>query len=325
MSASRLETLGTCPRKYFFARALEITPPSDCEVDPDRWLTASDIGSVLHNLFEEFLRELLAVNETPDPARHSHRLQEMLEAKIAEEVQRIPIHNAEAYRRQREELIETCEIFLQKEHEYRTVRGAETWIMEASLGSLKHSQPHAATELDTDQPMVIQLESGRAVHLCGRIDRIDRINSLGQNSNAEYLIWDYKTGSAWGYELADPIRQGRKLQSLLYVRMLAARLAQLGQDPASVQGFGYFFPGPRTEGLRYEWSASQLSAGNNVLEAMLDLLAAGTFIATNEDKDCGFCDYQQVCGPAKQLVQISKLKTGTAENVQLAAWRRLRT
>ena len=322
MSPSRLETLGTCPRKYFFARALGIAPPDTWEVDADRWLTALDIGTLLHELFEEFLRELQLADQTPDPKLHARRLTELLEAKIAQMVERVPVHNPEAFHRQRDELLETCEIFLQKEHEYAQQRQAKTWIMEASLGSLAHSQPHASTEIDTDQPIVIELSNGRQLVLCGRIDRIDR---AGPTNHPEHFIWDYKTGGSWGYDQADAIQQGRKLQPLLYTRMLAARFAQLGRNPQSVRSFGYFFPSPRTDGLRLEWTVQDLAPGNAVLESMLDLLSAGTFIATNSKEDCNFCDYQNVCGQAEALVAISNLKTETIENTQLNAWRELRS
>ena len=321
MSPSRLETLGSCPRKFFFARALGIVPPDEWQVDTDRWLTAMDMGTLLHDLFEEFLRELQARGETPDPQMHSHRLNELLEAKIADTLVRIPSHNPEAFRRQHDDLLDFCEIFLQKEHDYARQRDARPWVMEASLGSLAHSQHRPPTELDTDQPIVIPLRSGRTLQLCGRIDRIDR---LGDDHQPRYLIWDYKTGSNFGFDQGNAIQQGRKLQPLLYVRMLAARFAALGRDPRSIAGFGYFFPSPRCEGLRYEWTVDQLLEGERDLELMLDLLSAGTFIATTEKSDCGYCDYQRVCGSAEQLVTISNWKTENPDNKQLSAWRSLR-
>lgn len=321
MSPSRLELLGTCPRKYFFARALAIFPPDEWSIDTDRWLSPIEIGNLLHELFEDFLRELQTADEMPEPSRHAMRLQEMLQTKITEAAQLTPVRNPEAFERQRDELVEFCEIFLQKENEYARQRDAKTWIMEASLGSLTHQNQHAQTEIDTDQPIALELTRDRKLHLCGRIDRIDR---LGSGTSARYLIWDYKTGSNWGFDQGDALQQGRKLQPLLYARMLAARLAQLGHNPQAVQGFGYFFPSPRCEGLRYEWSMKELLEGNAVLESMLDLLETGTFIATNNEADCGYCDYEHVCGRADQLVSISQLKSDS-DNPQLTAWRTLRS
>ncbi len=99
-------------------------------------------------------------------------------------------------------------------------------------------------KIDTDQPVEIELTGGRKLHLCGRIDRIDQISRV---SPPAYVIWDYKTGSDWSYDQADAIGQGRKLQPLLYWRMLATRFEQLGRNPKAIAGFGYFFPSPRSE------------------------------------------------------------------------------
>lgn len=321
MSPSRLEMLGTCPRKYFFARALGIAPPGQWNIDEHRWLSALEVGNLLHEMFEQFLRELQITEQIPDPSLHTKRLTELLEAKIAEHVQRVPVHNPEAFKRQHDELLDYCEIFLQKEHQYALKRGAKTWIMEASLGSFTHRQQHATTEIDSEEPIVVELSHERKLHLCGRIDRIDR---LGEATAPRHVIWDYKTGSDFGFDQANAIQQGRKLQPLLYTRMLAARFAQLGLNPDSIDGFGYFFPSPRCEGLRYEWTASELQAGDPVLESLLDLLSSGTFIATNNKTDCGYCDYQSVCGPAEELVRISNLKSSDPDNEQLEAWRKLR-
>ncbi len=65
-SPSRLEVLGTCPRRYFFQRTLGIRPPDECSIDPDRWLSPLDFGSLLHGLLEDVVRHTL--NSTPHAA-----------------------------------------------------------------------------------------------------------------------------------------------------------------------------------------------------------------------------------------------------------------
>ena len=55
---SRLETFGACPRKFFFRYGLGIYPPVEHVVDHDQWLDALQLGSLLHEVFEGFLREL---------------------------------------------------------------------------------------------------------------------------------------------------------------------------------------------------------------------------------------------------------------------------
>ncbi len=146
MSPSRLEVLGTCPRKYFFARALGITAPEEFQVESHRWLTALDIGTLLHNVFERFLTELREHGQTLHANTQTAPLMRYLEEEIAKVAQRIPIPNAESYERQCGELREMCEIFLEKEAEYAHARQAEPWLMEVSLGASSQPDEHRPTE-----------------------------------------------------------------------------------------------------------------------------------------------------------------------------------
>ncbi|MCC6509731.1 MAG: PD-(D/E)XK nuclease family protein [Pirellulaceae bacterium] len=330
VSASRLETLGTCPRKYFFQRALGIRAPDLWERETNAWLSPLQLGSLIHELFEEFLLDLTARDLVPNVARDSQPLQSRLDELLRKWAQQIPVHSQDAFDRRRNELMDTCEIFLMKEQEYCQQRQARPWIVEASLGSprkdrsIQTANPvinQATNPLDCDTPIELALTDGRALRLAGRIDRIDRLLITGSE---RYVIWDYKSGSNFGYSQSDPFAQGRKLQPFLYVGMLRHRFEQLDRDPDAVEGFGYFFPSPRCEGLRLEWSTVQLSRGEEIIRQLCDLLTSGTFIATNKKEDCGFCDYAPVCGPPEDLVVISEMKAQAPGNPTLDAWRSLR-
>ncbi len=89
-------------------------------------------------------------------------------------------------------------------------------------------------------------------------------------------------------------------------------------------GLVTFFPTTKTEGLRIEWRASELMHGDRIVSSLLDLLVAGTFIATDNKNDCSMCDYTQVCGAPEQLVRITKKKMAAQCNEHLSAWRQLR-
>ena len=53
-------------------------------------------------------------------------------------------------------------------------------------------------------------EAGQALNFEARIDRVDR---CGKN---EYEVWDYKTGSKWGFRDEGYLNRGRHLQHALY-------------------------------------------------------------------------------------------------------------
>jgi hypothetical protein len=56
-SASALEALGACPRRYFYRYVLGLEPGEDRARDPARWLTPAQRGSLLHRVYERTLRE----------------------------------------------------------------------------------------------------------------------------------------------------------------------------------------------------------------------------------------------------------------------------
>ena len=57
VSATALETLGTCPLRYLFRYGLRVRPPDDPTYEPDRWLDPRERGTLLHRVFERALRE----------------------------------------------------------------------------------------------------------------------------------------------------------------------------------------------------------------------------------------------------------------------------
>ncbi|HIM28145.1 MAG TPA: PD-(D/E)XK nuclease family protein [Planctomycetes bacterium] len=317
VSPSRLETFGVCPRKFFFRYGLGIASPEEHVVDSEQWLDALTLGSLIHEVFEEFLRGLTSTNRIPDLSNDLPDLQALLHRKVAGLRDVIPIPNQDAYQRQLQRLEKTCEIFLRHEETHCRATGAVPWIFEASVGLGEDP----SSVVDLAEPVPLRLSDGRVLQVGGRIDRIDRI---GDPDSLQFAIWDYKSGSSWGFDASDPMKQGRKLQPFLYVGMLRHRLdATFGTD-ARVGYFGYFFPSPRTEGLRLQWTTAELASGDAVLRHVCDAIAAGAFPATTERTDCGFCDYLPICGDPFQIASNSLLLLQTSTDKKLDPLRRLR-
>lgn len=310
LSASRLETFGTCPRRYFFKYGLKVFPPDQCDVDPDRWLDALQFGSLVHEVFEEFLRGHTEKDLLPNYDRDRSTLLEILQSKIEAQLMQLPARNQDAYLRECQELKEICDIFLHEEETYCKNHNAKPWILEASIGLKEQTR----NSVDCPDPIELRLSDGRLLHMGGRIDRIDRLMIHGSE---RYAIWDYKSGSAWGFDETDPFQGGRKLQPFLYLGMLRHRISKIGGQRDSVASFGYFFPSPKTEGRRIQWTHSDLRDGDAVLRNIYDLIQRGAFIATNEPNDCAYCDYQSICGEAKQVTQQAKSKALDQSNRKL--------
>ncbi len=317
-SASRLETFGTCPRRYFFKYGLGVWPPDECVVDGERWLGALQFGNLVHELFEDFLRGHTQSELLPNLSRDLGPLRDLLNNKIERLQSEIPIPNQDAFQRQRRLLESVCEIFLRKEQEYCETYKARPWILEASCGL--DNEPR--TELDCREPIELDLNDGRVIRMGGRIDRVDRLLVDGSE---RYAIWDYKSGSDFGFSQENPFQFGRKLQPFLYVGMLRHRIAAMGGARDSVASFGYFFPSPRTEGLKLQWTSGELKRGDEILRQICDLIKEGLFVSTTDPSDCKYCDYRTVCR-SPEFVAAESLRKATepCNQATLEPWIALR-
>ena len=137
-------------------------------------------------------------------------------------------------------------------------------------------------------------------------------------------MWDYKSGSAWKYDEADPFRQGRVIQPTLYIAMVAHRLRAEVSSKAKVAHFGFFFPGVKERGRRIEWDVAQLAGGKKVLGHLVSIIRQGLFIATDNKDDCKYCNYGSICGDPAVVAAASVRKLAQAENEALQPIRELR-
>jgi ATP-dependent helicase/nuclease subunit B len=295
LAASALETAGRCPLAFFFRSALGLYPLEEMADDLDRWLDPAQFGLLLHEVFRSFLAELAAADQRPQFDRDNQRLAAILQKAVTQWRSAAPPPNETAFRTQYWRLVRTAKIFLQAEEEF--CKTSRPRFFEVSLG-LEHAAE--GSPLDDPSAVLTGLPSGAEIRAKGRIDRVDEIGAH------QYAVWDYKIGSAYGYDRADPFRQGRRIQNALYVRMIEAALRAKVDPRAVVETFGYFFPGIRAHGLRVAWDAAELAAGGETLERLCALIAEGAFLATNKEEDCAFCDYRSICGDVKIVTSQSQ-------------------
>jgi ATP-dependent helicase/nuclease subunit B len=214
-------------------------------------------------------------------------------------------------------LRQAARVFLIEEDRYCAEGRGTPVYLESSFGLKEKGDG----PLDTTEPIPVKLADGSEIRVCGRVDRIDRI---GKGATDTYAVWDYKSGSAWKYDEADPFRQGRVIQPTLYIAMVAHRLRAEASSKAKVARFGFFFPGARERGRRIEWDTAQLSEGKKVLGHLVDVVRQGVFLATDNKDDCKYCRYDAVCGDAVAVAASSAQKLGNAKNQILKPIRELR-
>ena len=313
LSASGLETIGRCPLAFFFRNGLEIRLPDALEIDPDRWIDAAQFGSLMHDVFRRFMDELTSAGQRPQFERDHHRLAQILHEVVEQWRQDVPPPNEHAYRMQYWQLVRTSRIFLQEEEEF--CQASQPRFFEAAVGldSVAGGSP-----LDDKEPATVSLPNGELIRARGRIDRVD------ETDVSRYSVWDYKLGSGYGYDQKDPFRQGRRVQSVLYLRMIEAALRKRLDPQAIVERFGYFLPGIRAHGRRVDWDAGALAAGMAILTRLCASVENGAFVATNEKDDCRHCEYASICRDVNRVTSQSQGLLDRDDLVPLAHFRELR-
>jgi ATP-dependent helicase/nuclease subunit B len=322
VSASKLETLGACPLRYFFRHVLEIEPPEELVIDPQAWLDPLSHGSLLHEVFESFFKERSDPSAPLDLAQEGERMMGILDDHIKEYAERIPPPSDAVFLREVSRLKRTAQIFLSEEIEYQQETSNQPLFFEVSVG-LEPSG--TGTALDSRDPVEVKLPEGGSLRVRGRIDRVDRV--AGPNPN-EFLIWDYKTGSTWKYtQEPRPFWEGRVVQHALYLSVMTSLLKARAKDyrGARADRFGYFFPSEKANGERIEFTAAELKDGGGILARLAKIAASGAFVATNNhEKDCRHCDYQTICGDVVALTAATDRKLLEPSNVILAPFAELR-
>lgn len=285
LSATALESYAECPRAYFFSHVLGISPPEELSFEPGRWLDALQRGSLLHDFYCRFLIELKEKKEKRDPVKHRKRAAQVLDQVIAEWKAQIPPPSESVFDAERSVLHRSIGIFLDEESRVPIHGRGTPEHFEISFGF---------QDSDMTDPVEIKLPGGKSIFVRGRIDRIDRLAKPGT-----WAVWDYKTGSAYGFEPGQYTAGGTQLQHILYGCAAEQVLAAMGEKNPVVAVSGYLFTTERSDGnFCFVRDAGRRAEGRAVVNELLDAMAAGVFIGTGSN--CGFCDWKPCCHPDEE-------------------------
>ncbi|MGH7445378.1 MAG: PD-(D/E)XK nuclease family protein, partial [Longimicrobiales bacterium] len=274
MSASRLQTLGTCPHRYLVQVVLGVRPPRDPDDDPARWLTALERGAALHEVFEQTLREARKRGVTPDGesvrggARTLHDIAaSVLDAVLTTIAAEQPPPGPAVRDAERRALHADVRAFVRM-----LVDEPREWIaLEAAFG-------------EDDAPVTLELAGG-PLRIRGKIDRIDR------TADDALVVVDYKTGSIYPFRReTGTYAGGRRLQHAFY----AAGAEALHEGV--VQRVEYQFPGERGRNESAVYEHADIHDAPRLIDHLVDMAARGWFVPTDDEKeDCRYCDVRAVC------------------------------
>jgi len=262
MSAGRLETLAETPYIYFLRYVLGVEPLDEPALDDEPWMNRLAHGDLLHRTFEAFMTEIDGAAPSPLDQERLHRI---LRQKVDQYAQRLAPPSEVVREGAMRRLWNDALVFLRAEAE----RAGSFEALHHELGF--GFGPHRRKEGDRGA-VTLSLADGHSLRLRGRIDRVDRIPDSGAPGLA---IWDYKTGSAAGYDEEEPLQDGQTLQWALYAYAL-----EQAQDEPVVQS-GYFFTSTREMGTRLVFRPDRYREEvDAIVTSLSDLARTGTFPMT---------------------------------------------
>jgi CRISPR/Cas system-associated exonuclease Cas4 (RecB family) len=258
-SASALEALGTCPRRYFYRFVLGISP-TDEPARMDAWLTPAQRGTLLHRVYERSLREAREADEDVASPAFAALADSVLDGEVSRAAARVPPPSRA--------------------------------VLQAEIDGLRRDVGCWAELVRIDPPGWIHLEyrfepgaddDGPAVPLRGIIDRVD------EPAPGRLRLVDYKTGRPDAYRPARPLAGGRRVQHVVYATA-ARRL--LG---AEVDAAEFHFPTRAGRNERIRLPVPAPGEAEALLGRMAALAADGPYLPTDDAADCRFCGFAAVC------------------------------
>ncbi len=313
LSASQLESLARCPYSWFLRYALRLSPVETVSPDQLVWLDPLTRGTLLHEIYCRFQRQAYAPAAQAQPPGET-MLYEIAEELITELKEEVPPPSQLVYDHEHEQLMRGLAVFWRLEKEQ--LAQARPAYFEVPFGFGPEEAADAG--LGLAEPVTLELLDGSLIRLRGRIDRVDFVD------DGEYQVWDFKTGSAYGYDDDGYIKRGQQLQHALYSLALEQVLQRSGKDPAArVTTAGYVFPTEKGEGQRIRRPQANRRLALEAVGHLLDLLRSGTFCPTDDDGHCTYCDYRAICRSSQAAARMKSRLENAAEDI-LAAWRELK-
>jgi RecB family exonuclease len=285
VSPTSLERWAVCPSAYLMKDVLRVQTVENPE--DELRITPLDRGNLVHQVFEQFILEVLArpVDEQPgpdDPWSPTDQARiAAIGAKLCDDYERRgrtgrPIF----WRRDRRAVLADLQRFLTLDSAHRHQHRTRPYAAELAFGTRGSTMP----------TVPIRLADGRVVHFKGKADRVD------VSDDGIVHVVDYKTGSSTQFKALtrdDPDLRGRKLQLPVYA--VAARLS--AEDPDAPVQAEYWFTSAKGkfERFGYPVTASVLDHVGRTLATLVIGIEAGIFpphpTATSTSwVDCDYCD-----------------------------------
>ena len=300
-SATALEILAECPRKFYLKYKMGLSPKEDVDIRVDRWLDGIAKGNIIHEVLNIYfdLQENEQTKET---------LVELVDNACEEAKKDIAYFLDEVYLREKENLFDACENIID------ITKNDKEWnvlVNELSFGT-QGKVNEVFGKLPNQKINIMGLE----LDVSGAIDRVD----INKKDNNLFRIVDYKTGNMDNFNKKLRISSGRgkskvydysetqKLQYYIYKKALDKILKNEKEryPEAKIEKFTYIFEGHEKSGIiDLEFNDEFIDIIENRISNLLDgnlLELENQVIYDSEDElRCKYCDYSSICIVDKDL------------------------
>ncbi|OFW34760.1 MAG: hypothetical protein A3F70_07245 [Acidobacteria bacterium RIFCSPLOWO2_12_FULL_67_14] len=272
VSATQVEALGTCPYRHFLGVGLKLRPWEE----PERTyvLDRRTGGIIMHAVLEQLFSELKAKGRLPLKAEEldnvKRRAAKLLDSEFALLTEAGGVVHPALVNAVRDQMRADLDELLERE-----AAGADGFVPDQFEPEFKN--------------LSFEFAPGRSLTFRGYMDRLDVATQPKR-----VRVIDYK-GGKYVWEDEDEFRGGRSVQLAIYVLAAAAAYPK---HEVTESRYYYSTAYGRFRVKRVEGTDAARNTLRQVLTALDDTVAAGTFAPVADD--CGFCDYQAICGPHRE-------------------------
>ncbi|WP_262687667.1 PD-(D/E)XK nuclease family protein [Paenibacillus baimaensis] len=295
-SASRLELYGRCPKKFFYQEIIGVRAKEVALYDRTRWLDAMQRGSLLHEIFDQYLIDSKG-RRTDLNGSLGHDLtflNEITEEVLRQYAKEVPAPSMHILHKEAESIRKDVNIFYLSEQR-RT-----------SIPVFTELQLHRE-----GKPLVLEFSNELSIPIKGFVDRVDRV------APHHYKIYDYKTGNPRKYKQNECFSRGTQLQLPLYGLAVEQWMKETGFDPeAQIVASAYYFPTERGMGEEVSRPQNRREDLESLLYNMMESMRTGLYPPAIDPIGCTWCDYNSVCGSHSEQFLDKRSAPGNADRLE---------
>ena len=279
-STTSLQQLLACPLQFYYQRVLRLPDENYKMPQSDRWLPASEKGTLAHAIMEDYCNEVF-LNKTSAEISveiKEHLLEEIMDTRIQEMLTLCPYMSKASYEIECEVVRRNCRSYLEKMHK--------------EFSSPDNKWTVVACEAEFND-VILPFNHGEDfvnLKFQGKIDRLDAY--VDEENVNHYRIVDYKSGGQRRHQ--EEIDKHKNIQHVVY--KLAIEAMKKDEENVMVDQvvFLHFF---EEDAQKQEIVLSDhMIAGfpGDVEEFVVQVLKNQMYEKHDED-NCKYCTYADIC------------------------------